>query len=225
VVTTSVRYAHDTTHCRENLSEEFILKKLSKDLLTGLSLLLPVVLSIQLLIWLLTTVEVWLKQVWDLMLPSEWYVPGLAIVSFMVLAVITGMSFRVRIIKPLWLWSHRLLDRIPVLNYLYNTIKDFFDLIGGQNFSEQKVVWVHMPGTPYRLLGIVTKQGNDERSRLGMMIGDEEVAVYLPMSYQVGGYMVVLPRECVEPADIDAGSALRLIMSAGLGQKSARGAA
>jgi uncharacterized membrane protein len=198
------------------------LKKLSKDLLTGLSLLLPVVLSIQLLIWLLTTIEDWLKQVWDLILPSEWYVPGLAIVSFMVLAVITGMSFRVRIIKPLWLWSHRLLDRIPVLNYLYNTIKDFFDLIGGQNFSEQKVVWVRMPDSPYRLLGVVTKQGDDERSRLGQMISDDEIAVYLPMSYQVGGYMVVLPKDCVESANIDAGDALRLIMSAGLGQKKSR---
>ena len=198
------------------------LKKLSKDLLTGLSLLLPIVLSIQLLIWVLTTVEEWLKQVWDLVLPADWYIPGLAIVSFLALAVVTGVSFRVRIIKPLWLWGLRLIDRIPVLNYLYNTIKDFFDLIGGQNFSDQKVVWVIMPDTPYKLLGVVTKQGDDERSRLGQMISDQEIAVYLPMSYQVGGYMVVLPRDCVEPADIDAGDALRLIMSAGLGQKKSK---
>ncbi|HBX38688.1 MAG TPA: hypothetical protein DEG76_15990, partial [Pseudohongiella sp.] len=71
------------------------LKKLSKDLLTGLSLLLPIVLSIQLLIWVLTTVEEWLKQVWDLVLPADWYIPGLAIVSFLALAVVTGVSFRV----------------------------------------------------------------------------------------------------------------------------------
>ena len=195
------------------------MKRLTRDLLTGLSLLLPIVLSIQLLIWLLRTVEGWLKPLWELVLPQAWYLPGMAIVSFLLLALIVGISFRVRVIGSLWQYSHDLLDRIPVLNYVYNTIKDFFDLIGGQDFSDQSVVWVRMPDSPYKLLGVVTKQGDDNDSRLGQMIAEDEIAVYLPMSYQVGGYMVVLPKANVEPVDMNAGDALRLIMSAGLGQK------
>lgn len=195
------------------------MKRLSRDLITGLSLLLPVILSIQLLIWLLTTVEQWLKPIWQLLLPESFYLPGMAIISFLALAFVTGMSFRVKVIRPLWLWGHQLIDRIPVLNYLYNTIKDFFDLIGGQNFADQSIVWVKMPDTPYRLLGVVTKKGNDESSTLGQLISDDEIAVYLPMSYQVGGYMVVLPKDAVEKVDLEASDALRLIMSAGLGQK------
>lgn len=198
------------------------MKRLTRDLLTGLSLLLPVVLSIQLLIWLVRTVEEWLKPLWQLVLPQAWYVPGMAIASFLLLALVVGISFRVRVIGALWQYSHDLLDRIPVLNYVYNTIKDFFDLLGGQDFAQQAVVWVRLPDTPYRLLGVVTKQGDDNSSRLGQMIADDEVAVYLPMSYQVGGYMVVLPRSSVEAVDIEPGDALRLIMSAGLGQKKRR---
>jgi len=194
-------------------------KKLTRDLLTGLSLLLPVVLSIQLIVWLLTTVESWLKPLWELVLPQSWYLPGMAIASFLLLALITGISFRVRVIGALWQYSHDVLDRIPVLNYIFNTIKDFFDLLGGQDFSQQSVVWVRLPDSPYRLLGVVTKQGNDSDSRLGHLISDDEVAVYLPMSYQVGGYMVVLPKASVEAVDMEPGDALRLIMSAGLGQK------
>lgn len=197
-------------------------KKLTRDLLTGLSLLLPIVLSIQLLIWLVRTVEGWLKPLWELVLPPAWYLPGMAIGSFLLLALVVGISFRVRVIGALWQYSHRLLDRIPVLNYVYNTIKDFFDLIGGQDFSQQSVVWVRMPDVPYKLLGVVTKQGDDTGSRLGQMIADDEIAVYLPMSYNVGGYMVVLPKANVEPVDMDAGDALRLVMSAGLGQKQKR---
>lgn len=195
------------------------MKKLTRDLLTGLSLLLPVVLSIQLLIWLLSTVEAWLKPLWELVLPQTWYLPGMAIISFLLLALLVGISFRVRVIGALWKYSHDLLNRIPVLNYIYNTIKDFFELLGGQDFSQQSVVWVRLPDTPYRLLGVVTKQGDDKNSRLGQMIADDEIAVYLPMSYQVGGYMVVLPKANVEVVNMDAGDALRLIMSAGLGQK------
>src|SRR5690606_33242326 len=108
-------------------------KKLTRDLLTGLSLLLPVVLSIQLIIWLLTTIEAWLKPLWELVLPQSWYLPGMAIVSFLLLALVTGISFRVRVIGALWRFCHNLLDRIPVLNYIFNTIKDFFDLLGGQD--------------------------------------------------------------------------------------------
>ena len=81
------------------------------------------------------------------------------------------------------------------------------------------MVWVRLPDSPYRLLGVVTKQGSDSDSRLGDMISDDEVAVYLPMSYQVGGYMVVVPKANVETVEMEPGDALRLIMSAGLGQK------
>jgi len=194
-------------------------KKLSRDLITGLTLLLPVVLSVQLLVWLLRVVESWLKPVWEMVLPDSWYLPGLALISFLALAVALGMALRVRAIQPMLKIGNRIMERIPVFNYLYNTINDFFDLLAGRSFQQQAVVWVRLPDTPYRLMGIMTKQGNDDASSLAEMMDDDEVAVYLPMSYQIGGYMVVVPRKDVEEADIKAADALRLIMSAGLGQR------
>lgn len=195
------------------------MKKLSRDLLTGLSLLLPLVLSVQLLVWLLMTVEAWLKPVWELVLPQQWYLPGLALLSFLAIATVLGISFRVKMIRPLWRLGNKLLNRIPVLNYVYNTIRDFFDLLEGKKFGDEAVVWVTLPDTPYRLIGVVTKYGDDDDSRMAEMMDDNEVAVYLPMSYQMGGYMVVLPRESVERVDMEPADALRLIMSAGLGQR------
>lgn len=195
------------------------MKKLSRDLLTGLSLLLPLVLSVQLLVWLLMTVEAWLKPVWELVLPQQWYLPGLALLSFLAIATVLGISFRVKMIRPLWRLGNKLLNRIPVLNYVYNTIRDFFDLLEGKKFGDEAVVWVTLPDTPYRLIGVVTKYGDDDDSRMAEMMDDNEVAVYLPMSYQMGGYMVVLPKESVERVDMEPADALRLIMSAGLGQR------
>ncbi|MEZ5492399.1 MAG: hypothetical protein R3F50_19115 [Gammaproteobacteria bacterium] len=39
------------------------------------------------------------------------------------------------------------------------------------------------------------------------------------MSYQAGGYMLVVPEERVTRMDISPGDALRVILSAGVGQK------
>ena len=48
------------------------------------------------------------------------------------------------------------------------------------------------------------------------------VAVYLPMSYQIGGFMVLVPRAALEPVDLGVEDALRTIVTAGLSGKSGK---
>ncbi|MDO9317963.1 MAG: DUF502 domain-containing protein [Gammaproteobacteria bacterium] len=195
------------------------MKRLTRALLTGLTLLLPVVLSLQVALWMVTTLEGWLKSLWEIALPEQWYVPGLGALALLLLATGIGLSTRMWLLGRLWKMPGRLLEKVPVISYIYNTIKDFADMMGGKNFSEQSVVWVTLPQAQARLLGIVTKRGADKDSRLAQMIGDDELAVYLPMSYQAGGYMIIVKEEQVERVDMEPGDALRLIMSAGLGQR------
>jgi uncharacterized membrane protein len=105
------------------------------------------------------------------------------------------------------------------VHYVYNLINDFLDLMAGKNFSDQSVVWVTLPGESTKLIGIITTQAGDSKSKLSALLEQEEVAVFLPMSYQAGGYMVVVPRSRVTEIDMRPGEALSLIMSAGLGRK------
>lgn len=199
-----------------------MLKKLTRGLLTGLSLLLPIILSIQLLVWLLMTVENWLRLAWEFLLPGDWYLPGMASLAFLALATALGLSARIRVVLPLWNRLSGLIERVPLLNIIHGTIRDFFDLMQGDKFAGQSIVWVTLPDTPYRLLGMITKHGGNDGSRLSGMMSADEVAVYLPMSYQMGGYMVVVPRKDVREVDIEPAEALRLIISAGLGGKKGR---
>lgn len=198
------------------------MKRLTRALLTGLTLLLPVVLSLQVALWLITTLEGWLKSLWEIALPEQWYVPGLGAIALLLLATGIGLSTRVWLLGRLWKMPGLLLEKVPVISYIYNTIKDFVDMMGGKNFSEQSVVWVTLPQAQARLLGIITKRGADKDSRLAQLIGDDELAVYLPMSYQAGGYMIIVKESQVERVDMEPGDALRLIMSAGLGQRVAK---
>ena len=195
------------------------MNSLTRSFLVGLSILLPVVLSIQLIIWLVSTMESWLKSLWLLLLSESLYFPGLALLSFLAITTAIGILSRQSALRSILKLPGLTLERIPVVKYIYSTIKDFLDLMGGKTFSDQSVVWVTLPQVQGKLLGIVTKQGSDKGSRLSDIIDDADVAVYLPMSYQAGGYMLVVPKSQVEKTDLTPGEALHLIMSAGLGQK------
>ncbi|MCH8503287.1 MAG: hypothetical protein LAT50_03080, partial [Ectothiorhodospiraceae bacterium] len=46
--------------------------------------------------------------------------------------------------------------------------------------------------------------------------GKGEIAVYMPMSYQIGGYTLILPAEQVEPVDMTMDAAMRFAVTAGM---------
>jgi uncharacterized membrane protein len=76
------------------------------------------------------------------------------------------------------------------------------------------VVSVTLPGTQMRLLGFVTR-----RDFAGLPEGvgrPAEIAVYLPMSYQIGGYMLMLPREQAVPVEMSREEAMKFVLTAGL---------
>lgn len=195
------------------------MKTLTSNLLIGLSILLPLIITVQLIIWSVRAIEGWLRSVWVLLLPEQFYFPGLATLTFLLLALAVGISSRAAITDNLWKMPGNIIARIPLVNNIYGMIKDLLELMGGQPFSDSSVVWVKLPESPGRLLGIVTKSGKEKQSKLGSLISEDDVAVFLPMSYQAGGYMVVVPRESLEKTELEPGEALQLIMSAGLGQR------
>jgi uncharacterized membrane protein len=56
-------------------------------------------------------------------------------------------------------------------------------------------------------VGLVTRQ-----SLIGLPKGlarDDQVAVYLPMGYMIGGYTVFVPRSWAEPIDMTVEEAMR----------------
>ncbi|HEY1078385.1 MAG TPA: DUF502 domain-containing protein, partial [Fontimonas sp.] len=80
-----------------------------------------------------------------------------------------------------------------------------------RRFSQ--VVMVQIPDMPMRLVGFVTIE---KLQAAGLSGGDDEVAVYLPMSYQIGGYTLLLPRRYLTPLNMSFEDAMRLVITAGL---------
>jgi uncharacterized membrane protein len=77
-----------------------------------------------------------------------------------------------------------------------------------------QVVSVQYPGTQMRLLGFITRSDFSDLPQ-GVANADD-VAVYLPMSYQVGGYTVVVPRSQITPVNMARDEAMRFVLTAGL---------
>lgn len=68
-----------------------------------------------------------------------------------------------------------------------------------------------------RLIGFLTG-AEEKNSLLAETELYEMVSVYLPMSYQIGGFTVYVPREMVETIDMTVEDAMRLVLTAGLSQ-------
>jgi uncharacterized membrane protein len=111
-----------------------------------------------------------------------------------------------------------LLQRIPGIKSLYGSIRDmvgFFDASKQKEFD--KTVMVALGDENVRLMGLVTRE--DFRD-LPEGIGDEQtVAVYLPMSYQLGGFTVMVPKAKIKPVDMKVDQAMQFVLTAAVSPK------
>jgi uncharacterized membrane protein len=66
---------------------------------------------------------------------------------------------------------------------------------------------------PGRVIGFVTQES---ASLPGMTADPTLVAVYLPMSYQIGGYTLYLPRDRLQPTELSVEQAMLIVLTGGL---------
>ena len=193
------------------------MKVVVKSLLTGLAIVLPLIITIELLRWLLLTVETGLAPLLQLVLPVSWYFPGMAILAFMLLCIVIGYSTRWSGFNRLWQLPGKIMLKLPGTSQVYGMLQDIIELMSGKNFADGSVVMVRLPGTEIELIGIITKQGGLADDRMSSLMQDEQLAVFIPMAYNVGGYTVIVPRSCTRNLDMKPAEALQLTLSAGLG--------
>jgi uncharacterized membrane protein len=110
------------------------------------------------------------------------------------------------------------LNRLPLVKTLYSAIKDFMGYLSPDSqVAQSKVVLVRLPGQPFELLGFVTRE---DFSQLPVPLTVEDpIAVYLPLSYQIGGYTLFLPRSYLTPVDMSFEEAMKFVLTGGVSRK------
>ncbi len=191
------------------------MKSIGRIFLTGIFTILPILATIYLVVWLFAAVERFLGKQLLLLLPDEYYRAGMGLLAALVLIFLIGLLMRAWLFRQLIKLGESLLLKIPLIKVVYRALKDLFGLFSDEKSSEAlQVVSVQLPGTDMRLLGFLTRS---DFSDMPKGVGNEdEVAVYLPMSYQVGGYTVIIPRNRVTPVPMSREEAMRFVLTAGL---------
>lgn len=191
------------------------MKSLGKVFLTGTFTVLPILATIYLMVWFLSAVERFLGRQLLLIIPDDYYRAGMGMAAAVILIFVVGLLTRAWLFRRLMKWGEQLLLRVPVVKAVFKSIKDLFGLFSADGDSQAlQVVSITYPGTQMRLIGFVTRR--DFAGLPDGMGGAEDMAVYLPMSYQVGGYTVILPRNLVTPIDMPRDQAMRFVLTAGL---------
>lgn len=196
-------------------------KKVGKVVLQGLAAVLPLAVTIYALWWLVSSAESvlgppilgLLKQFGK----GDWYIRGMGVVAGLVVVAVIGILAQLWIARELLALGDRIIERIPLAKTVYGAVKDLLGLFSGSKTAFSKVVLVTLPGTSMKLLGMVTKEDFNDMPQAGR----DAVGVYLPMSYQIGGFTVMVPRDSIERVDMTAEEAMRFAMTAGVSGESA----
>ena len=187
--------------------------------LKGLGVVIPVVVTIAVLVWLGASLERILGGALRLVLPEARYVPGMGIAAGIALTFAAGVAMHLWIMRKLLLLAERVVERIPLAKTIYSGARDVMRFVsrGSESRDREQVVLVSLPGG-VTMVGFVTDasgvtlEGVHDRDTAD----DPSVAVYLPMSYQIGGFTVFVPRSQVHRVDMGIQEAMRWVLTAGV---------
>ena len=186
--------------------------------LKGLAAVLPVALTLYLLFWLGSTAESILGQGLRLAIPEHRYWPGLGLVVGIMTVFVVGLLVNAYVVRSVIRAGESLLERIPVVKTIYGAFKDVTRFLpeGGKNRDLKRVVTWRFGGA--HLIGFVTEDHVDTRLVDGME--QDLIAVYFPMSYQIGGYTLYLPRGDLFETNLSVQEAMRLVLLGGISSRS-----
>ena len=192
------------------------MKTLALLLVKGLSAILPISIVLFFIFWIGSTAEHALGQLLQAIFPEHFYLPGMGLLAGLILAIGVGLLLNIwlfrRIVEMLESW----LARVPLVKTVLGGIKDLMAFLAKGNkinAGKKFVVKVDM-GSGIHLLGIMTRQ---DLAGTGLEpMGEGHCAVYIPISYQLGGYTIYLPRSRLTSINMSVEDALRFAMTAGM---------
>jgi len=176
--------------------------------LRGLLAFLPIFITI----YAVYHIGIWLNRVCNeflaLIAPDLGDIPGLGIAIGVAAIFLFGLVVSSRLTR----WVYRLVEtplrHLPVIKELYIALKQLTNFLSSdEKGAASQVVSVHHPDRDFALIGLLMRE---ETGSIGFQEHHQDrVAVYLPMSYQIGGFTVFVPRQWVRNVDLPVEVALR----------------
>jgi uncharacterized membrane protein len=195
-----------------------MMSSLRKWLLSGLLVLVPLIITLSVLEWVISTLDQTLNILPAAWMPERWLgwrVPGLGVLFALAVVLSIGAFASNFVGNKLVNWWHALLHRIPVVRSIYSGVKQVSDtLFSEKGNAFRKAVLVQWPHEGSWTIAFLTGRPAGEVAGL---LPPDCVSVYVPTTPNpTGGYFVMLRRaDCVELA-MTVDEALTYVVSMGV---------
>ena len=199
---------------------------MKKYLLAGLLVWLPLTLTIWVLTsvlgvldgvfgWFISATQAVLPMAATAPLEALRHIPGLGVIVMLVALLLTGM-FATNIVGQWWLrQGSRLLNRIPIVKSIYNSIKQVSDtLFSSSGNAFREAVLVQYPREGAWTIAFVTGRPGGEAAH--HLVGDY-LSVYVPTTPNpTSGFFLMVPRRDVIELAMSVDEALKYVISMGV---------
>jgi uncharacterized membrane protein len=205
----------------ESSSHTGIVSRLRNYFLTGLVLVGPIYITLNLTWWFINWVDDVMRPFIPVGLRAETYlpfkVPGYGVIVALLALTLLGFLTAGLVGRTLVEFSENLLNRMPVVRPIYKTMKQIFETIFSKSGSSfRKVALAEFPTGMWSVVFLSHTPGQDVASRLPE---SDFVSCFLPCTPNpTTGFFFYARRKDLIELDISVEQAMTLIMSAGMVQ-------
>jgi uncharacterized membrane protein len=138
-------------------------------------------------------------------------IPGLGVLTLLIFLIFIGFIGRTFIAQPLKLVFKNVINRIPLVKFVYSAFNDLFSAFVGKEkkFNQPVLVKVNL-SSDLEKIGFITEEN------LSLLDEEDKVAVYFPHSYNFSGELFIVPRANIRPINISSSDVMKFVISAGL---------
>lgn len=191
------------------------MKQLQKIFVRGLVTFLPLVITIYIIYAGVNVVDGFLGTPLRNYF-SAYYIPGFGLLLTILVILLLGAVLNTWFAEALFRKIELNLLKVPFIKAIYSPLRDLMNLFSknGAPGNMQKVVLVDIGAdeNPIRAMGLVTRETFLDVPGLGEQT-QGRVAVYIPMSYGLGGFTLLIPRNRITPVDIPVEKAMSLAIT------------
>ena len=138
-------------------------------------------------------------------------IPGLGIILTLLFIFVLGLFITNVLGKTLFNWGEKILAKLPIVNTIYNTIKQITSAFSASTVkSFQQVIFIQYPREGLWTMCFVTNQSKNEN-------GDTFYHVFVPTTPNpTSGVFIVIPKKDAIHPDISVENGLKAIISGGI---------
>jgi uncharacterized membrane protein len=191
-----------------------IARALLRYFIKGLLIVVPLGAAFLLIFWAVKSIDDALNlsgMLWtDPKTGKPVYIPGLGILNVLVIILVAGILVTNVVTDPIKRWFYRWLNRLPLLNFLYSSIKDLTEAFVGEEKKFNEPVLVEVNEFGLKKIGFIVQKDLSALNLPG------EVAVYFPYSYSFAGQVVIISADKVKHIDKSAADMMKFVISGGV---------